>query len=113
MKGPPGGDAAVQRRRGRAGEAAPEPGRDQHLGRVAGRSCGIGQIGGVVEDKAQRDAVALGPFEGRAEGRQLPGGDIGQVALPGAQRIFGGAATVEIGQRFKLGGGQMGGKGQG
>ena len=46
-----------------------------------------GQVQGMVQHEAQRHPLVLGPGQRLAEGGLLPGGDIGQIPLPGAQRF--------------------------
>ena len=101
----PRGDAAVERRRRRAGERAPQPERDQRLGGASGRRPRRRrrEVGGVVEDEAQRHRLGLGPGEGQAERRLLPGGEVDEVALVGAQRVGRRAADVEVGERGLVG----------
>ena|GEM_PF-6107457 len=104
VEGAPGGDAAVERGGRRAGQAAAQPGRDQRLGHLAGRAGSRAQVLGMFEQEAQRHRLRFWPGQFLAAGQQLPGGDIGQVALPGPQGVLRSATAPEIGQR--LGGGE-------
>ncbi|WBU59669.1 hypothetical protein [Paracoccus albus] len=67
----------------------------------------------MIEDEAQGHRVGLGPVQIAPEGSLFPGRDIDQVPLPGAQRVFGGPAPVEIGKGGILHLGERGGQGQG
>lgn len=84
--------------------------RDQFQSDVPRWSRLFGQVLCMVQDEAQRDGLVLGPGQRPAEGRHLPGGDIGQVSLPGAQRVGRRAAPIQLGER---GFGQLGLGGQG
>ena len=56
--------------------------------RRAGSSAGRGgEVAGMIEHEAQRHRLRLGPGEVGRERGALPGGDVDQVALVGAQRI--------------------------
>ncbi len=52
----------------------------------------------MVQDEAQGDRFVLGPRQRLAEGGHLPGGNVGQVALPCAERVGRRAAPEKLGQ---------------
>ena len=115
MKGKPGGDAPVQRRRGRAGEGFARALCDQRLRHLPRDVLGGGivQIAGMIEGESQRRGLGFRPVKRRAKARCLPGGDIKQIPLITPQRIGGRAADVKIGERLLIRSGQgRGGAGQ-
>lgn len=95
------------RGRGRADKGNSQAKGDQFHRNVFCRAGPFRQVLCMVEDEAEGDLFVLGPVKRLAERGHLPGCDIGQVPLPGAQSIGRRTTALKIGQRGLVGFGKL------